>query len=1087
MHRLDAVGDDVASMSLRFYTRTQLYDIRLRRISLWGSGARLIINEGNTTREPALPTLPTFKGHMVNTTGTEGVSAVVMPDGAVRLHIFEAGMDLVLRPAREFDLRSTTLTEGDSILYASEAPPQHHLGDDAALHHNPVGKPTKGLHAPPRVASPGVRKRHRSLSTLGTLPSGPPYGRMWSCPASGYYTSKIGVVVDWGFSSAVGGTEAAVLAELASLISQTNVIFVDQVGVEFALGAVVINLDNSGSPAATGPNYGPSSAGTRNSCGAAVSDPYTSTKASDGDNNGAQVDIRVRGGPTKMLHLLSKWVGDSAPVCAGCSHWHLLTHCFPAITSAATTIGLAFTSASCEALSSSRAVVFDSGGACGGTCDIEIVSSGNAASVGYTSSTTCPADEGVCYAPVALTSYDGAETWRTFAHEVGHTFGANHTFGLGGLMDYNDDEQFYDNGLVCEHTNAKLAESAQTCLVSGSAVCGDGVRSEGGAEQCDDGNTSPGDGCDGSCQLECGYSCTEDAQRRTTCSQACGNSLVEPLFYEECDDSTACCVSSTCKLAAGALCSGGECCTSSCAFEPSTTPCGTGGFCGAGGECVVPSVCARFGFAPCAKEVASACEEHCLYNGACTRMSTLTNGDGSPIEGRFLDAGRPCASVGGVAGVCDGAGGCVTASTCGNGVVDAGEECDDNSRCCDQSTCQLSSGAVCSGGECCTAECAFELASVACGSGSGYCRRGACETTMPMCDFIWGGANVAIDTSTCPIGGSSPGNLEVACAMVCKRTAEGTCLAGSATGSIDYYLPAGTPCNAQTGSTSPARQGVCVDAPGGTSRTCAAVDVCVVPSVAAGPASPPSPPPPSPSPPPPNPSPPPPSPSPPPPAPSPPPPSLPPPSPPPEPPAPPPPLHPPPLPSYPPFSPLEAGVTVVSVPATVITVSLTVSGDVSSFDESAQASLQSAMQSYFDCYNPCVLQLRIASASTLIDAVITVPDAAPSSIASAVTAAATTLVTQPAGAISSALGNTINVVSAAPVAVQTGVVVPLAVAPPPPALPPSPPPPQSPASEGGMVIIIAAGGGAALIAVVVGIYCVLNRRSKGKGPTLARV
>ena len=38
------------------------------------------------------------------------------------------------------------------------------------------------------------------------------------------------------------------------------------------------------------------------------------------------------------------------------------------------------------------------------------------------------------------------------------------------------------------------------------AVCGDGVQSTG--EQCDDGNTTSGDGCDSVCQFEAGFSCT---------------------------------------------------------------------------------------------------------------------------------------------------------------------------------------------------------------------------------------------------------------------------------------------------------------------------------------------------------------------------------------------------------------------------------------------------------------------------------------------------------------------------------------------------------------------------------------------------
>ena len=95
------------------------------------------------------------------------------------------------------------------------------------------------------------------------------------------------------------------------------------------------------------------------------------------------------------------------------------------------------------------------------------------------------------------------------------------------------------------------------------------------------------------------------------------------------------------------------------------------------------------------------------------------------------------------------------------------------------------------------------------------------------------------------------------------------------------------------------------------------------------------------------------------------------------------------------------------------------------------------------CHAPdCVLELRVAAGSIALVAVVAVPDVAPSSgadasaLAASVGAAAAQLVAQPPAALTASLG--VSVASAAPVEVQSGVLVPLLVAPPPP-MPPLPP------------------------------------------------
>ncbi len=63
--------------------------------------------------------------------------------------------------------------------------------------------------------------------------------------------------------------------------------------------------------------------------------------------------------------------------------------------------------------------------------------------------------------------------------------------------------------------------------------CGNGVRQ--GNEQCDDGNTKNGDGCNIVCKLEPGFKCMTNSQTRlTVCKGICGNG--EPQGTEQCDD-----------------------------------------------------------------------------------------------------------------------------------------------------------------------------------------------------------------------------------------------------------------------------------------------------------------------------------------------------------------------------------------------------------------------------------------------------------------------------------------------------------------------------------------------------------------------
>ena len=52
---------------------------------------------------------------------------------------------------------------------------------------------------------------------------------------------------------------------------------------------------------------------------------------------------------------------------------------------------------------------------------------------------------------------------------------------------------------------------------------------------CDDGNYVSGDGCSGSCEVECGYTCSGgDERSKDLCETTCGDGL--RAGEEECDD-----------------------------------------------------------------------------------------------------------------------------------------------------------------------------------------------------------------------------------------------------------------------------------------------------------------------------------------------------------------------------------------------------------------------------------------------------------------------------------------------------------------------------------------------------------------------
>jgi cysteine-rich repeat protein len=194
-------------------------------------------------------------------------------------------------------------------------------------------------------------------------------------------------------------------------------------------------------------------------------------------------------------------------------------------------------------------------------------------------------------------------------------------------------------------------------------VCGDGMIGDG--EACDDAATEPGDGCDTTCQIEPGYTCSGEP---SVCAPICGDGLIEP--GEACDDANTASddgCSATCTIDPGYVCAG----------EPSVCAlCGDGVIAGAE-ACDDGNATAGDGCdAACIVEHGY----HCVGEpSACT----TTCGDGVVAATEQCDDGNTTAVDG-----CDAAChvehgfGCIEepsicAIHCGDGTIGQGEECDD--------------------------------------------------------------------------------------------------------------------------------------------------------------------------------------------------------------------------------------------------------------------------------------------------------------------------------------------------------------------------------------------------------------------------
>lgn len=161
------------------------------------------------------------------------------------------------------------------------------------------------------------------------------------------------------------------------------------------------------------------------------------------------------------------------------------------------------------------------------------------------------------------------------------------------------------------------------------ARCGDGYVHELLGEECDQKNYLNGDGCNSTCNVEAGWSCSGSP---SVCQPSCGNGVLDA--GEQCDD--------------GDVISGNGC-SSSCTVED-------------GYSCFI-----------IAPDTKSSCFQSCgngQKDGGTEECddANKVSGDGCSAKCK-IESGYSC---NGIPSVCKG--------TCGNGKVELGEQCDDNNK-----------------------------------------------------------------------------------------------------------------------------------------------------------------------------------------------------------------------------------------------------------------------------------------------------------------------------------------------------------------------------------------------------------------------
>jgi len=269
---------------------------------------------------------------------------------------------------------------------------------------------------------------------------------------------------------------------------------------------------------------------------------------------------------------------------------------------------------------------------------------------------------------------------------------------------------------------------------------------------------------------------------RNDCSPT-GNTEAPPSFIPEPLDPAPAATCGDDIVDPGEDCDGGPCCAADCTFATAGTACDDGDFCTDGDACDGAGICEPGAHRNCSDGVGCTVDTCDSANATCVNTPDDANcaDDGLFCNGaEFCDAVNDCASTGNpceAGTVCnDVTDTCDPQAACGNGVVEAGEECD--------------------GGPCCADDCTFATAGSACDDGD-FC------TTGDACDGA--GACLAGGPTDCSDGvGCTVDTCDSANAACVHTPDDGFCDNGTFCDGVEICDPAndctspGDPCPAGT-------------------------------------------------------------------------------------------------------------------------------------------------------------------------------------------------------------------------------------------------------------------------------------------------